>query len=111
MKRKQAWELLYDLASFTRQSFEAAKSLRSYRFVDTEVYAIIRLSNALEQPSQSRVRRLLRGPDIATWYGHGGPLPYLLCFLSFQHSLSDGSTWSSNSTSGCCHHFMFPDQL
>ena len=61
VKRKQAWELLYDLASFTRQSFEAAKSLRSYRFVDTEVYAIIRLSNALEQPSQSRVRRLLRG--------------------------------------------------
>ena len=61
VKRKQAWELLYDLASFARQSFEAAKSLRSYRFVDTEVYAIIRLSNALEQPFQSRVRRLLRG--------------------------------------------------
>ena len=50
MQRRQAWEILYDLSSFTRASFDAVKLLRSQRLVDDEVYAIIRLSFCLEEP-------------------------------------------------------------
>ena len=58
--RRQAWEILYDLSSFTRASFEAVKHLRSQKMVDDEVYAIVRLSLCLEEPLKTRVRKLLQ---------------------------------------------------
>ena len=60
MQRRQAWEILYDLSSFTHASFDAVKLLRSQRLVDDEVYAIIRLSFCLEEPLKTRVRNLLK---------------------------------------------------
>ena len=60
VRRRQAWEILYDLSSFTRASFEAVKHLRSQKMVDDEVYAIVRLSLCLEEPLRTRVRKLLR---------------------------------------------------
>ena len=59
-ERQQAWQLLYDLASRTRASFEAAKFVRSIRLRVGQFYALVRLSNCLEQPSRGHVRRLLQ---------------------------------------------------
>ena len=59
-ERQQAWQLLYDLASRTRASFEAAKYVRSARLGVDQFYALVRLSNCLEQPSRGHVRRLLQ---------------------------------------------------
>ena len=59
-ERQQAWQLLYDLASRTRASFEAAKHVRSARLGVDQFYALVRLSNCLEQPSKGHVRRLLQ---------------------------------------------------
>ena len=56
VQRRQAWEILYDLSSFTRASFDALKLLRSQRLVDDEVYSIVRLSLCLEEPLKTRVR-------------------------------------------------------
>ena len=56
VERRQAWEILYDLSSFTRASFDALKLLRSQRLVDDEVYSIVRLSLCLEEPLKTRVR-------------------------------------------------------
>ena len=60
LQRRHAWEILYDLSSFTRASFEAVKFLRSQRTVDDEVYAIVRLSLCLEEPLKIHVRNLLK---------------------------------------------------
>ena len=63
VQRRQAWEILYDLSSFTRASFDALKSLkllRSQRLVDDEVYALVHLSLCLEEPLKTRIRNLLK---------------------------------------------------
>ena len=57
----QAWEMLYDVSSFTRASFEALQVLRTDRFTDAEVYALVRLCLCVEEPLRSRARKLLRG--------------------------------------------------
>ena len=47
-------------SSFTVQSWNACRSLRSQRWTDSEVYAVIRLTHCLEQPSKGRAQDLLR---------------------------------------------------
>ena len=59
-QRRQAWEILCDLSSFTSASFDAVKLLRSQRFVDDEVYAIVRRSLCFEEPLKTRVTNLLK---------------------------------------------------
>ena len=59
LARLQAWDLMFDLSSFTLASFNACTLLRSGRFVNDEVYAIIRLSFSLEEPLKTKVRKLL----------------------------------------------------
>ena len=50
--RKEAWELLFDLTSCTQASFAAAQVIRSTRFTEDEVYALIKLTHTLEQPAR-----------------------------------------------------------
>ena len=89
--RRHAWELLFDIASFTRASFEALKLLRSERFVDDDVYAILRLSLSLEEPLKTRVRQLLKGVvrhRLMTWpSGHSSLRIPFLAHAGFAHSL------------------------
>ena len=95
MQRRQAWEILYDLSSVTRASFDAVKLLRSQRLVDDEVYAIIRLSFCLEEPLKTRVRNLLK--SVAhhrqmTWPGHQQAC-LSLPFLSHQSFAASVDRW------------------
>ena len=50
MDKQQAWSLLYDLASLTVASFEAAKIVRSARVSALELYALFRMAEIMEQP-------------------------------------------------------------
>ena len=93
MQRRQAWDIVYDLSSFTRASFDAVKLLRSQRLVDDEVYAIIRL--CLEEPLKTRVRNLLK--RVAhhrqmTWPGHQQAC-LSLPFLSHQSFAASVGRW------------------
>ena len=77
IRRKQAWEILFDVASHTLASFRACTVLRSSRYVNDEVYAVIRLSLTLEEPLRSRTRQLLK--QVAnyrqmTWPSNAGTL-------------------------------------
>ena len=95
MQRRQAWEILYGLSSFTRASFDAVKLLRSQRLVDDEVYAIIRLSFCLEEPLKTRVRNLLK--RVAhhrqmTWPGNQQAC-LSLPFLSHQSFAGSVDRW------------------
>ena len=95
MQRRQVWEILYDLSSFTHASFDAVKLLRSQRLVDDEVYAIIRLSFCLEEPLRTRVRNLLK--RVAhyrkmTWPGHQQAC-LSLPFLSHQSFAVSVDRW------------------
>ena len=58
--RQQAWELLYDLSTFSEASYRACRIIRSHQVTDIEVYAMVRLSNSLEQPIKHGVRKLLQ---------------------------------------------------
>ena len=77
VSRRHAWEMLFDLTSFTAASFRANKTLRSTRFTDDEVYAMFRLSMNLEEPLRSRARQFLK--QVAhfrnmTWPVQNAPL-------------------------------------
>ena len=58
MGRRQAGELLCDIAGSAPASFEALKLRRSKR---VEVCALVHLSLSVGQPLKSRVRKLLQG--------------------------------------------------
>ena len=58
--RQQAWELLYDLSTFSEASYRACRIIRSHQVTDIEVYVTVRLSHSLEQPIKHRVRKLLQ---------------------------------------------------
>ena len=91
VQRRQAWEILYDLSSSARASFEAVKFLRSQRLGDDEVYAIVRLSLCLEEPLKTRVRNLLKRivqHRKMTWPCHQASLSLpLLSHGSFSSSV------------------------
>ena len=48
--KQLAWNILYDLGSHTKASFEAARLVRSKRMSDEEVYDLIKLSRSVENP-------------------------------------------------------------
>ena len=50
--RQLAWNILYDLGSHTRASFEAAQLVRSKKMSDEEVYDLIKLSRSVSSSSQ-----------------------------------------------------------
>ena len=59
--RQTAWQMLYDLGSHTKASFNAAKIIRSHkRMTDAEIYALIKLSRSVENPTRAKIQRLLK---------------------------------------------------
>ena len=60
LKRRSAWEILFNLTCFSRAPFEEIKRLRSDRYVPDEIYSLIRLSNSLEEPGKTRARKALQ---------------------------------------------------
>ena len=58
--------MLEGLASFTKHSFEASKEIRSQRWLPSEVHALTRLSNNLQEPSRSKVRQFFQISVSAT---------------------------------------------
>ena len=58
-KQAQAWNILFELTSPGRLSFDTATTLRSGKFDDWEIYVLYRLRNHLEQPARGRARKLL----------------------------------------------------
>ena len=70
LSRLKAWNILYDLTSLSRASFERARQLRSQSFVDDEIYSLIRLSANLQEPLRSKARMILKsvaGYRNMTW--------------------------------------------
>ena len=60
LKRRSAWEILFNLTCFSRAPFEEIKRLRSDRYVPDEIYSLIRLSNSLEEPGKTKARNALK---------------------------------------------------
>ena len=60
MNLSVAWKLLSSLSSLTKQSYFAAKLVRSNAITSDELYALFRLSSNLEEPFRSRTRTLLK---------------------------------------------------
>ena len=58
--RQLAWNLLYDLGSYTRASFEAAQLIRSKKMSDEEVCALIKLSRNVENPVRHTIHSILK---------------------------------------------------
>ena len=66
VSRQKAWNMLEGPASFTKQSFEASKEIRSQRWLPSEVHVLTRLSNNLQEPSRSKVRQFFQISVSAT---------------------------------------------
>ena len=60
MQLKTAWGIISSLASLTRQSYLAAKLIRSNAVSPDEVYALFRMAGNLEEPMRSRVRTTIQ---------------------------------------------------
>ena len=62
LRRRSAWEILFNLTRFSRAPFEELKRLRSDRYLpdDHEIYSLIRLSNSLEEPGKTKARNALQ---------------------------------------------------
>ena len=60
LKRRSAWEILFNLTCFSRAPFEEIKRLRSDRYVPDEIYSLIRLSNSSEEPGKTKARNELK---------------------------------------------------
>ena len=58
--RQLAWNLLYDLGSYTMASFKAAQLVRSNKKSDEEVCALIKLSRNLENPVRNKIHSILK---------------------------------------------------
>ena len=58
--RELAWNILYDLGSHTKASFEAACLVRSKRMSDEEVCALIKLRRSVENPVRVRIHSILK---------------------------------------------------
>ena len=94
LKRRQAWEILFNLTCFNRAPFEEAKRLRSGRYVPDEIYSLIRLSNCLEEPGKSKARKILKSVCVyrnMTWPKSAMGLQ--LRFTSHPSFCSEVSAW------------------
>ena len=94
LKRRSAWEILFNLTCFSRAPFQDAKRLRSDRYLPDEIYSLIRLSNCLEQPGKSKARKLLK--SVCMYRNMSWPRSALGLQLRFSSNPSfslDVSTW------------------
>ena len=55
----QAWATIFDLASDTKRSYDAARTIRSGAVHGWEVYALFRLCKHLEEPQRSKVKHII----------------------------------------------------
>lgn len=58
-KQQHAWNILFQLTSPGKISFDTSRDLRSGKYDDWEIYAIFRLCNHLEQPTRGTAKKLL----------------------------------------------------
>ena len=94
LKRRPAWEILFNLTCFSRAPFEEVKRLRSGRYVPDEIYSLIRLSNCLEEPGKSKARKILKSVCVyrnMTWPKSAMGLQ--LRFTSHPSFCSEVSAW------------------
>ena len=94
LKRRSAWEILFNLTCFSRAPFEEAKRLRSDRFLPDEIYSLVRLSNCLEEPGKSKARKILK--SVCLYRNMSWPRSTLglqLRFTSHPSFSSDVSAW------------------
>ena len=94
LKRRPAWEILFNLTCFSCAPFEEAKRLRIGRYVPDEIYSLIRLSNCLEEPGKSKARRILKSVCLyrnKTWPKSAMGLQ--LRFTAHPSFCSDVSAW------------------
>ena len=93
--RQLAWNILYDLGSHTKASFEAARLVRSKRMSDEEVYAIIKLRRSVENPVRFRIHSILKSAvkcrGTMHWPLTGRPLPARP--LSQSSFIREGELW------------------
>ena len=93
--RQLAWNILYDLGSHTRASFDAARMVRSQRMSDEEVYALIKLSRSVENPVRFRIHSILKSAvkfrGTMHWPLTGRPMPVLP--LSHDTFIREGQLW------------------
>ena len=91
LKRRSAWEILFNLTCFSRAPFEEAKRLRSGRYVPDEIYSLIQF---LEEPGKSKARKILKSVCLyrnMSWPRSG--LGLQLRFTSHPSFCSDVSAW------------------
>ena len=55
----QAWSTIFDLASESKRSYDAARTIRSGTVHDWQVYALFRLCKHLEEPQRSKVKHII----------------------------------------------------
>ena len=55
----QAWSTIFDLASESKRSYDAARTIRSGIVHDWQVYALFRLCKHLEEPQRSKVKHII----------------------------------------------------
>ena len=55
----QAWSTIFDLASESKRSYDAARTIRSGILHDWQVYALFRLCKHLEEPQRSKVKHII----------------------------------------------------
>ena len=94
LKRRSAWEILFNLTCYSRAPFEEAKRLRSDRHLPDEIYSLIRLSNCLEEPGKSKARKILK--SVCLYRNMSWPRSTLglqLRFTSNPSISSDVSAW------------------
>ena len=58
-ERQTASNILFDLGSFTKASYNAARLIRSRRMNNDEFYSLIKLSRNIENPASSKIQDLL----------------------------------------------------
>ena len=58
--RQLAWNIFYDLGSYTRASFVAARLIRSKKLSDEEVSTLIKLSRHVENPVRHKIHSILK---------------------------------------------------
>ena len=81
LKRRSAWEILFNLTCFSRAPFEELKRLRSDRYLPDEIYSLIRLSKSLEEPGKTKARKALK--SVCTYRNMSWPRSALGLRLKF----------------------------
>ena len=110
LKRRSAWEILFNLTCFSRAPFEEIKQLRSDRYVPDEIYSRIRLSNSSEEPGKTRARKALQ--SVCKHRNMSWPRSAMGLQLKFTADPNFGSEISRWIRRVLCHkHILIPCHL